>query len=46
MSKSKNKNNKKKTMDIGNGISMLKGGWTFGEEIRDKCDEHIASYIR
>lgn len=45
MSKSKNKNNKKKTMDIGNGLSMLPGGWSFGEEIGDNFDDHIARSI-
>jgi tRNA (cmo5U34)-methyltransferase len=45
MSKIKNKNNKKKTMDVGNGLSMLPGGWSFGEEIGDNFDDHIARSI-
>ena len=41
----KPKKNKKKTMDVGNGFSMLPGGWSFGEGIADNFDDHIARSI-
>ena len=45
MTKNKDKNNKKKTLDVGTGLSMLPGGWSFGEEIADNFDDHIARSI-
>ena len=32
-------------MDVGNGFSMLPGGWSFGEGIADNFDDHIARSI-